>query len=182
MQCLGGDLVGSQLDLADEGRPVVGHGLGESEEAGGEVLGAGECDAQLAGPEFDAIAQIRRRATVDTGRRRNPDAPGGEVAAGGVQFLRQPGAPGDLPLKALPGGRIFQPLHKRRKLDGEGVTHAEAGESGHQLAGAPFADVEQILDRLAVEVGEWQTAQLRQNIFKAMKPSWLGGHKGDRSI
>jgi hypothetical protein len=53
-----------------------------------------------------------------------------------------------LPRKGGAGLRVLEALEE----DGGGVADLEGGEVGHELAGAAFADAEEALDGLAVQI------------------------------
>ena len=92
---------------ACEGVPVVGHGLREFQKFRGQVLGPIKLDAQLAGPQFDPVGQFAHGHVAHVSRGRNAHAAAGELAAGAVEILDEPGAPGGLPLKAFTGRDRF---------------------------------------------------------------------------
>jgi hypothetical protein len=54
----------------------------------------------------------------------------------------------------------------------------EAREAGHELAGAALADVEELFDGAAVEVGDPKAAELLKDFWKSMEPCGLGGQLG----
>jgi hypothetical protein len=157
-----------------EGLPVVGHSLGECEESGGEVFGVMEGDAQFAGAERDAGGQVREAPWSRS--RGNPHAAASEQAAGAVDLVGEAGAACGFPLEAVARGGAFQAGQHGLALDREGVAGLEAGEAGHELAGAAFPDAEELLDGAAVEMGDPESAEFLQNFLKPMEPGGLGGH------
>jgi hypothetical protein len=92
--------------------------------------------------------------------------------------LDEPDAAGALPTEILTGTSGFEALEESEAADSGSIADLEGGEAGHELAGAAFADAEEALDGVAVEVLNFQGPEFGQNLVKSVKPSWLSGHCG----
>ena len=76
----------------------MGHRLRQFQQPRRQVLGAGERDAELAGPEIDGGGQVSEAAVDPVGGGGELDAAGRALAPGPVQFFDDAAQEADFPL------------------------------------------------------------------------------------
>ena len=165
------------LDEGFEVVVVVSQGLGECEEPGDGVFGAGEAHLDPIAADRDADRQAGEPAVEGVHGDRGAD-PG---AAGLAERGPHPVAPGGL----VPEGGVRLEPSKLAEQRGAGEGADGAGPIGpegpHQGGRTSARDAEELFEVAAGEQGPVERVELRDGVGDSEEPLGSGGHLTDRS-
>ena len=155
----------------------MGQGLGESEELGDGVVGAGDAHLDPIAADRDAGRQAGEPALEGVGGDRDAD-PG---AAGLAERGPHPVAPGGL----VPEGGVRLEPSKLAEQRGAGEGADGAGELGpegpHQGGRTSARDAEKLFEVAAGEQRPVERVELLDGVGEGEEPPGAGGHLTDRA-
>ena len=142
---------------------VLGHGLGQLVEFGEQLLGAGKRDRQPSGLEFDPCGEALD-AVGGPGAQGDLDGGGLAVSASLVKRRDHPLAAALLVGESLAGGDLVELPDESEAIDEEGFAGLVAAEAVGELDGLPAFNAEEGFEGGAVEDGDLEGAELREDM------------------